>query len=205
MRSRSASSVWRRGGTEIDTLIRDYGYWAILVVNMFEGETIVLLAGAAAHFGYLDLAWVMASGLAGCVAGDQLWYFLGRWWGPRIIAMRRSWQDRAEGVHRRLRRHQNLLIFTFRFYYGLRAVIPFAIGSARVPALRFCTLNFGSAVLWTVVFAFTGYFLGGAAERVVADARYAPYAIAATVLLGAALTLLMRRRRCKPCSPDASR
>ena len=196
----------RRGGTEIDTLIRDYGYWAILVVNMFEGETIVLLAGAAAHFGYLELSWVMASGLAGCVAGDQLWYFLGRCWGPRIIAMRRSWQERAEGVHRRLRRHQNLLIFTFRFYYGLRAVIPFAIGSARVPALRFCTLNFASAVLWTVVFAFTGYFLGGAAERVVADHRYVPYAIGASVaLLFAVFYALRMRHRSRSCSPDVSR
>lgn len=205
MRSQSAASLSSRGGTEIDTLIRDYGYWAILVVNMFEGESIVLLAGAAAHFGYLELSWVMASGLAGCVAGDQLWYFLGRCWGPRIIAMRRSWQERAEGVHRRLRRHQNLLIFTFRFYYGLRAVIPFAIGSARVAKLRFFALNLASAVVWTVVFAFAGYFLGGAAERVVADGRYAPYAIAATLLLAAGLALVMRRRRCKPCSSDASR
>jgi MYXO-CTERM domain-containing protein len=40
---------------------------------------------------------------------------------------------------------------------------------------------------------------------VVADGRYAPYAIAATLLLAAGLALVMRRRRCKPCSPDASR
>jgi len=195
LRSRSAASLSRRGGTEIDTLIRDYGYWAILVVNMFEGETIVLLAGAAAHFGYLELPWVMASGLAGCVAGDQLWYFLGRWWGPRIIAMRRSWQDRAERIHERLRRHQNLLIFTFRFYYGLRAVIPFAVGSARVPKLRFFALNLASAVVWTAVFGYAGWFLGGAAERVVVGGRYAPYAIGATVLAVVALVIALRKRR----------
>jgi len=166
---------------------------------MFEGETIVLLAGAAAHFGYLELSWVMASGLAGCVAGDQLWFFLGRWWGPRIIAMRRSWQERAERIHHRLRRHQNLLIFTFRFYYGLRAVIPFAVGSARVPARRFCALNFASAVLWTAVFALAGYFLGEAAERLVADGRLGPYAVGATVALALAVVVLMRmRRRSRP-------
>jgi membrane protein DedA with SNARE-associated domain len=182
---------------EIDTLIRDYGYWAILLVNMFEGESIVVLAGAAANFGYLELPWVMASGLAGCVAGDQLWYFLGRWWGPRIIARRRSWQERAERVHQHLRLHQNLLIFSFRFYYGLRAVIPFAIGSARVPKLRFFALNFASAVLWTVTFAFAGYFLGGAAERLVADGRYGPYALGATFLLALAVLVVVRRRRSK--------
>jgi len=179
---------------DIEPLIREYGYLAILVVNMFEGETIVLLAGAAAQFGYLDLPWVLAAALGGSVAGDQLWYFLGRWWGPRIVSLRRSWQERAERVHHYLRRHQDLLVFTFRFYYGLRAVIPFAIGSAHVPKLRFFTLNFASAVLWTVLFALAGYFLGGAAQRLVADGRYGPYAIGATVVLVLGVLMLMRRR-----------
>jgi len=186
---------------DIEPLIREYGYLAILVVNMFEGETIVLLAGAAAHFGYLELPWVMASGLAGCVAGDQLWYFLGRRWGPRILSVRSSWQERAERVHRYLRRHQDLLIFTFRFYYGLRAVTPFAIGSAQVSALRFCVLNFASAVLWTIVFAFAGYFLGDAAERLIADKRYVPYAIGATVLGVFVAFLLARMRRRSKAAP----
>jgi len=180
---------------EAGALIREYGYWAIFFVNLFEGETIVLLAGAAAHFGYLELPWVFASGLAGSVAGDQLWYFLGRWWGPRIVSLRPSWRERAERVHRYLHRHQDLLIFTFRFYYGLRAVIPFAIGSARAPKLRFFLLNFASAVLWTVVFACTGYLLGGAAERVVADRRYVPYALGATAALILLVFLVMRLRR----------
>jgi membrane protein DedA with SNARE-associated domain len=184
---------------EAGALIREYGYWAIFLVNMFEGETIVLLAGAGAQFGYLELHWVLASGLAGCVAGDQLWYFLGRWWGPRIIVLRQSWRERADRVHRRLQRHQDLLIFTFRFYYGLRAVIPFAIGSAQVPKLRFCLLNFASAVLWTVIFACAGYLLGGATERVVADRRYVPYALGVTAALILLVFLVMRlRRRSRP-------
>jgi|SRR5882672_6041070 len=162
---------------------------------MFEGETIVLLAGAAAHFGVLELPWVMASGLAGCVAGDQLWFFIGRRWGPRILALRPSWQERAERVHGYLRRHQDLLIFTFRFYYGLRAVTPFAIGSAQVPPLRFCVLNFASAVLWTAVFALAGYFLGDATERLIADPRYVPYAIGGTVLVVLMVFFAMRMRR----------
>lgn len=182
---------------EIDTLIREYGYLAILLVTLFEGETIVLLAGAAANFGYLDMRWVVATGLVGSVAGDQLWYFLGRWWGPRIISLRNSWRERAERIHRHLRRHQDLLIFTFRFYYGLRAVTPFAIGSAHVPKMRFFVLNFASAVLWTVSFAFAGYFLGGATEQLVADRRYLPYALCASALAVLVVAVLMRRRAAK--------
>jgi len=181
---------------ELGPLIREYGYLAVFVGNLFEGETIVLLAGAAVHFGLLDLAGVLASGLAGSVAGDQLWFLLGRRWGPKILSRRPSWQERAERVHRYLRRHQDLLIFSFRFYYGLRTVTPFAIGSAQVSPLRFSILNFASAVLWTGVFVFAGYFLGGAAERVVADRGYVPYALggAALVVFIALVAMRMRRR-----------
>jgi len=186
---------------EIGPLVRDYGYLAVFVGNLFEGETIVLLAGAAVHFGYLDLAGVLASGLAGSVAGDQLWYLLGRRWGPKILSLHPSWQARAERVHRYLLRHQDLLIFSFRFYYGLRTITPFAIGSAQVSRLRFFVLNFASAVLWTCVFVFAGYFLGGATEQLVADRAYVPYALGGAALFVFILLVAMRMRRRSRAAP----
>lgn len=187
---------------EIDTLIREYGYVAIVVVTLFEGETIVLLAGAAAHFGYLELPWIIATALAGSVAGDQLWYALGRRWGHRIISLRRSWQEKAERVYRYLRRNQDWLILSFRFYYGLRSITPFAIGSARVPKLRFFILNFIGAVLWSISFTFAGYFLGGATVYLIKDfGRYGLYALGGAVLVSTAILFAMRIRRRSKTSP----
>lgn len=183
---------------EIETLIREYGYAAILVVTVFEGETIVLLAGAAAHFGYLELPWVIATALAGSVAGDQLWYFLGRRWGPRIIALRPSWRERAERAYRHLRSHQDWLILSFRYYYGLRSITPFAIGSAQVPKLRFFVLNFIGAVLWALTFTFAGYFLGEATDYLIEDfKRYGLYALGGIILIVIAISFTTRAWRSK--------
>jgi membrane protein DedA with SNARE-associated domain len=187
---------------EFDTLIREYGYVAIVVVTLFEGETIVLLAGAAAHFGYLELPWIIATALAGSVAGDQFWYGLGRCWGPRIISLRRSWQQKAERVYHHLRRHQDWLILSFRFYYGLRTITPFAIGSAHVPKLRFLILNFIGAVLWSVTFTFAGYFLGGATDYLVEDfRRYGLLALGGAALIGIAIVFTARVRRRSKSAP----
>ena len=185
---------------EFDVLIREYGYLAILVWTFFEGETIVLLAGAAAHFGYLELHWIIATALAGSIAGDQLWYALGRRWGPKIISLRPSWQARAARVHHHLRRHQDWLILSFRYYYGLRSITPFAIGSAQVPKLRFFVLNFIGAVLWSITFSFAGYFLGEATDYLIGDfRRYSFYALGGAILLVIAILVARRvRRRSKP-------
>ena len=182
----------------LETLIAEYGYLAILIGTFLEGETIVILAGFAAHMGILELPWVIAAAVAGSFSGDQFYYYLGRRWGPRIIAKRLSWQEGAQKVYTHLRRHQYFLILTFRFYYGLRNVTPFAVGSAMVPRLRFFTLNLVGAVVWAVAFAYLGYLAGEAVKLLIDDVkRYEIYLLGALVLIGFIVWLatLIRHRR----------
>ncbi len=62
----------------LEILIRNYGYWAVLVGTFLEGETILVLGGLSAHLGYLKLPWVIAAAFCGTLPGDQLYFFLGR-------------------------------------------------------------------------------------------------------------------------------
>ncbi|KPK49141.1 MAG: hypothetical protein AMS22_14160 [Thiotrichales bacterium SG8_50] len=182
----------------LELLIENYGYLAIFILTFLEGETIVILAGVAAHLGLLELQWVILSALAGSFGGDQFYYYLGRHWGPKIIAKRLSWKEGAEKVYRLLHRHQYFLILTFRFYYGLRNVTPFAVGSAHVPRLRFFVLNLIGAIVWAITFASAGYLFGEAFKLFVDDYhKYALYLLGGLVLLGLAIWLatLIRHRR----------
>ena len=182
----------------LEQLIADYGYLAILVGTFFEGETIVILAGVAANMGLLEIQWVIAAAVAGSFSGDQFYYYLGRHWGPKIIARRLSWQEGAQKVYRLLHRHQYFLILTFRFYYGLRNVTPFAVGSAGVPRARFFFLNLIGAIVWAITFGYAGYLFGEAFRLFIDDYhRYALYVLGALVLAGVAvwLTTLLRHRR----------
>jgi membrane protein DedA with SNARE-associated domain len=185
----------------LESLIESYGYLAILILTFFEGETIVILAGVAAHLGLLELQWVILSALAGSFGGDQFYYYLGRHWGPKIIAKRLSWREGAEKVYQLLRRHQYFLILTFRFYYGLRNVTPFAVGSAHVPRLRFFVLNLIGAIVWAVIFAYAGYLFGEAFKLFIDDYhKYALYVLGGLVLLGLAIwltTLIIHRRKAR--------
>ena len=183
----------------LEELIATYGYLAILVITFIEGETIVILAGVAAHLGLLELPWVIAAAVAGSFSGDQLWYYVGRHWGPKIIAKRLSWQEGAQKVYKHLHRHQYWLILTFRFYYGLRNVTPFVVGSAHIPRLRFFSLNLTGAIVWAIIFAYVGYGLGEAASQLFIDdfKRYGLYLLGALVIVGLTvwLTTLIRHRR----------
>jgi membrane protein DedA with SNARE-associated domain len=156
---------------DLEYLIREYGYLAILVGTFLEGETILVLGGLAASLGYLDIQGVMIAAFLGSFSGDQLYFHVGRHYGPRIVARRLSWQESAEKVYHILRRHQDFLILTFRFYYGLRNVTPFAIGAAGVDWLRFLVLNGVGAVVWSIALAYLGYVFGEALTRYLPDFR----------------------------------
>ena len=99
----------------LETLLNTYGYPVLLVGTFFEGETIPVLGGVAAHMGYLSLGWVIVCGFLGTLFGDQLFFYLGRRHASRILAGRPELGARAERVHRILERHPILLIPGFRF------------------------------------------------------------------------------------------
>ncbi|MFL6653496.1 MAG: DedA family protein [Sulfurifustis sp.] len=185
-------------GMTLEYFIQEYGYLAILIGTFIEGETIVVLGGLAAHLGYLDLQWVMLSAFAGSFFGDQLYFYIGRHYGPRIIAKRLSWQANAEKVYKLLRRHQDILILTFRFYYGLRNVTPFAIGASQVSRVRYFTLNFIGAIIWAITLGWLGYLFGEAFRLFLDDFHQKGLLVlGALVVVGAVIWFLnlMRARR----------
>lgn len=182
----------------LQQLIETYGYWAILIGTFLEGETILVIGGFVAQLGYLELHWVMVAAFVGSFCGDQLYFYIGRRYGPRLIAKRLSWQANADKVYRLLERHQTFLILTFRFYYGLRNVTPFVIGASQVSKKRFFILNAIGALVWAITLASGGYFFGQAFKAIIDDvARVEIYILGGLVMLALAIWLisLWRRRR----------
>ncbi len=166
-------------------LIETYGYWAVLVGTLLEGESVLLLAGFAAHRGYLDLPTVVAVAIAGSFIGDQGWFFLGRYQGAGFLARHPKYAAPAARAQQLLSRYHTPLILAVRFLYGLRTVLPFTFGMSAISTRRFQVLNFAGAVLWSVTITAGGYLFGHLVERMLGDLkRYEEILLAALALGG---------------------
>ena len=200
----------------LSDLIDSYGYWAVFGWTFIEGESLLALAGLAAQQGWLEFHWVIAAAIVGSFLGDQIWFFLGRFQGPKLLARHPKYAPRVARAHALLERYQTPLILSVRFLYGLRAVLPFVIGMTRISALRFQLLNFAGAVIWSATIASAGYLFGNVIEYVLGDIhRYEKYAFAAIAIVFLILWWVSRRRPAKrsellpgpdapPASPPAS-
>jgi len=149
---------------DLQSVIENYGYAAILIGTFLEGETILVLAGLAAQRGYLTLSGVIFAAFLGSLSGDQLFFYLGRKHSRAVLAKRPAWKDKAEKVHRAMNRFQTTIILSFRFLYGLRTVTPFVIGMSAIPVKKFMVLNAAGALVWAAAFGSGGYLFGRALE-----------------------------------------
>ncbi|UCD35715.1 MAG: DedA family protein [Nitrospiraceae bacterium] len=168
-------------GPVLEHIIEAYGYAALLVGTFLEGETIMIIGGFAAHWGYLYLPLVILAGFLGTLAGDQLYFFIGRRKGQAFLSKRPSWQPHVEKVNGLLTKHGTWLILGFRFIYGIRTVTPFVIGMSRVKTGTFAALNIVGALAWAIVIGTGGYLFGAALEVLIADIKY--YEVEAMILV----------------------
>ncbi|NDY57091.1 DedA family protein [Desulfovibrio sulfodismutans] len=152
----------------LQEVIRNYGYLALFIGTFLEGETILLLAGFAVQTGNfgLSLHGIILTAFVGSLAGDQTAFFVGRYFGNRFLRRREKWQERAARVHKLLERYHEVLILTFRFFYGLRNLTPFILGTTDISAKKFFVLNAIGAFVWAVAFGCIGYLFGDLLENV---------------------------------------
>jgi membrane protein DedA with SNARE-associated domain len=180
-------------------LLTQYGYLALFVGCLLEGETLLILAGIAAHGGYLWLPYVVAIAFVGGTLGDQILFYFGRRSGGAILQRWPRFQKPAERVEGLIERHSGLLIVGVRFMYGLRLVGPIAIGMSAVSPLRFAILNMIGAALWATSVAGVGYLFGHAIEWLLADlALFEKIALTIAVIVAIVLIALQRRRNRAP-------
>jgi membrane protein DedA with SNARE-associated domain len=149
----------------IDT-IAYYGDWFYLVTfiwTFFEGETFVIFAGIAASPAFnqiLRLDYLIACAWIGSFCGDNLYFYLGRRYGHRLITRFPRLKPGTDVALELLRKYNTGFILSFRFIYVVRNFSSFACGMSDIFWPRFMALNFVAAGVWACTFAGAGYLLG---------------------------------------------
>jgi len=193
--------------------IASYGYAAIFALMVAESacipvpsELIMTLGGAlaagAVPGSHLNLAGVIAAGVAGNVAGSYLAWALGRYggqaalrrWGSRIW-LREHDLDRA---NQWFGRHGQKAVLVGRLLPVVRTFISLPAGIAGMNAARFGIYTTIGCIPWTAALAAAGYAVGARWQSVVSGFRTPTYIIAAVAVAALAFALWRHVRRRRP-------
>jgi membrane protein DedA with SNARE-associated domain len=145
----------------LSELLQQYGYVAVFVAGLFEGETILMLGAFAVHQGYLSLVPLIACGAAAAFVTDQFYFHLGRRKGVDLLSRRPKLRAHIERVDGFVSRHPVATIFLMRFAWGLRIALPATLGMGRMSATLYAALGAVAAVVWATVVSLFGVKLTG--------------------------------------------
>ena len=171
---------------DIHVWLQQYGYLALTLGSFAEGDTFLLAGAFLAHHGQFLLVNVFLIGVFTAIVHGQLCFYLGGRFGQPLLDRLPALQSRSARVLALLRRHQRLLIISYRIIFGLRTVTPILIGISGVSARRFMVYNTLGALLWSLCYTLLGYLLGRAAQMLFGQLKHE----AVWIVLGVTAALL---------------
>lgn len=158
----------------IGLLLSRYGYLMVFLAGLAEalpflgwlvpGQAIIILAGAAAAAGLLDLRLIILVSIPAGIVGDAIGFYVGRRYGRAFLERYgprfRIGPRHLERSDRLFAKYGPFALVLARFSFLTRAVGPILAGMARMRQRVFWPINVLGAVLWSVSYAVLGYFFG---------------------------------------------
>lgn len=180
----------------IITFLQNYGYFALLILSLFEGPIITIIAGFLASMGIFNIFLVYLIVLFSDVSSDIIMYSVGRFGKEKIIPK----------VYKKLKKRELKLLGLEKFYknHGIKtiAIAKFIIGpgmwvqiGAGVAKMKFKKFLATISITSLVKSAFLvtlGYFFGHL-YKILNNYINAIGAIVTTIVLTTAIILLIRK------------
>jgi membrane protein DedA with SNARE-associated domain len=204
------------GHIDLQGLLEDIsetlGAWTYLLVGVFAfaetgafvglvvpGETTMLLGGAVAGQGAIDIYFLIAIAWFAAWAGDTTSFFVGRRLGrdfvlrhgPRVGIS----EERFERVEDYFGRHGGKTIFIGRWISLVRALAPFIAGSSGMRYGAFVPYSILGTGLWASAHILIGYFFSRSIESAAEYAGRGAFLLGTTIVVVAGSVFLYRRLR----------
>ncbi|MCX8057515.1 MAG: DedA family protein, partial [Ignavibacteria bacterium] len=129
----------------------------------FPSDVIVAFSGALAAVTNISLPLVIIFAVTGSTTGFVTMYFIGKFFGDKILEKGKLKFISPEAVftvERWFQKYGYWLIIANRFLAGTRAIISFFAGMSELNLKRTVILSAVSAFIWNLILIFVGFYVG---------------------------------------------
>lgn len=134
----------------------------LVVTPFLPGDSLLFAAGAFAALGSLNILVLILMLAAAAILGDSVNYWIGHFFGERIIANPKIPIKKAhiDETHRFFDKYGGKTIILGRFVPIVRTFAPFVAGVGKMDYPKFISYNVVGGVLWVLIATLGGYFFG---------------------------------------------
>ena len=144
----------------MEEFLHHYGYFALSLGTFLEGETAIMVASSLVHSGFFDWPYTVLFGFFGSFISDWLYFVIGRLNGKYFVEKRPKLKTKLQPVQDFFKTHRLQILFSYRFLYGFRIIMPLMIGMSDIRALHFFGYSVAAGLIWASSVGAVGYAAG---------------------------------------------
>ena len=135
----------------------------LVIMPFLPGDSLLFIVGTLCGADLMSLPLAMVVLIVAAIAGDQVNYSMGHYFGPKVF----QWEDSRlfnksafEKAHAFYERYGGITIILARFMPFVRTFVPFVAGVAAMTRSKFTSFNVVGGLIWVVSLTLAGYFFG---------------------------------------------
>jgi len=135
----------------------------LIVTPFLPGDSLLFVVGTFAAREDLDRNTLLMLLPLAAIIGDNVNYWIGHFFGPRMAEQGKSRWIRQEYMDRTrhfYEKYGGKTVFLGKFLPIIRTFAPFVAGIGSMSYPRFLLFNITGAITWVFVFVLAGYFFG---------------------------------------------
>ncbi|MEA2019101.1 MAG: DedA family protein [Campylobacterota bacterium] len=175
----------------MEELIKDWGYIVLFLYSFGGGFVALVVASILAYGGELNIFIVLVvAGVANFI-GDQFLFTIARNNKDQAKKMMQKHRRKIAMAHLLMRKYGSWVIFLQKYIYGIKTLIPLAMGLTKYDYKKFIFFNFFATVVWTLVVGLSAYMLGELVYTYIDE--FKTYGLAVIVLILLTVIYLFRK------------
>jgi len=144
--------------------LETYGYIVLFLYSFGGGFVALMGAGVLSYTGHMDLTTAILIATVANFFGDMMLFYMGRYHKKEVIAYMHKHKRKLALSHILMKKHGSWVVFLQKYVYGIKTLIPLAIGITKYDFKKFTILNFFASILWGLAVGI-GSFMAGEAIK----------------------------------------
>ncbi|WP_170000919.1 DedA family protein [Campylobacter sp. RM16189] len=145
---------------EMFTSLSTYGYAILFLYSLGGGMVAIIAAGILSYTGKMDLTTSIIVASIANALGDTMLIYLSRYNKHMIMPYLKNHKRKLAFSHILMKKYGDRIVFIQKFIYGVKTLVPIAIGLTKYSFVKFSILNVISSIVWAVILGVGSFYMG---------------------------------------------
>ncbi len=145
---------------DIFTSLSTYGYIVLFLYSFGGGFFALVAAGILSFAGKMDITTSIMVAFVANFIGDTVLFYIARYNKAIVMPYIKKHRRKLALSSIMMKRYGDKIIFFQKFIYGVKTLVPIAIGLTRYDFKKFTIYNLFSALIWALVFGLGSFYSG---------------------------------------------